>query len=48
MLLDRYRNLRHADQYDVGFYAGKEDAKSMMIFAGEFLDIIKKILSLEP
>ena len=45
MLLDRYRNLRHADQYDVTFYAGKEDAENMIGFAEKFLNAIKRIIN---
>lgn len=45
MLFDRYRNLRHADQYDVGFIATAEDAKNMMNFASEFIGKIRKIVA---
>lgn len=44
LLLDRYRNLRHADQYDVSFYATRADAEEMLAFAGEFIGIIEGVL----
>ena len=44
ILLDRYRNLRHADQYDVSFYATKADAEEMIGFAGEFIERIQALL----
>jgi len=45
MLLDRYRNLRHSDQYDVSFYADERDASSMIGFAVELISEIKRILA---
>ena len=44
LLMDRYRNLRHADQYDISFYADKDDANNMIGFAADFLEKINKIL----
>ena len=45
VLLDRYRNLRHDDQYDVSFYAGRDDARSMISFARELMAKIERIIN---
>lgn len=43
-LLDRFRILRHEDQYDVEFYATQKDANEMIEFAEKILYEIKKLL----
>ena len=43
-LLDRFRNIRHEDQYDISFYATKKEAQDMISFAREFLKKIETIL----
>lgn len=43
-LFDRFRNIRHDDQYDVSFSAGKGDAESMIKFAEEFIPAMKKLV----
>ncbi|MCD6477011.1 MAG: HEPN domain-containing protein [Candidatus Aenigmarchaeota archaeon] len=43
-LLDRFRYLRHEDQYDVDFFATKTDAEEMLEFARKIIPIIKKII----
>jgi len=42
--LDQYRDLRHADQYDTGFHATKDEAKEALKIATEFLDRMKELV----
>ena len=43
-LLDRYRDLRHEDQYDVNFFATEADARNSLEFAEKFLERMRKLL----
>ncbi|ASJ17582.1 HEPN domain-containing protein [Thermococcus chitonophagus] len=43
-LLDRMRELRHADQYDVSYSPTKEEAEEALKLAKQFVGKIKKIL----
>ncbi len=43
-MLDRARNVRHADQYDIGFLSTMEDAEAMLDMAAGFIDAMKDIL----
>ncbi len=43
--LDRARNVRHADQYNIDFISTKEDAESMMKMANSFIHRMKSLLS---
>ncbi|MFQ6087688.1 MAG: HEPN domain-containing protein [Candidatus Methanofastidiosia archaeon] len=42
-LLDHYRDLRHSDQYDVGFYATEQEAQSALEFAENFVKRMEKL-----
>jgi len=42
--LDQYRDLRHADQYDTGFHATKDEAVEALKVAGEFVERMRKLL----
>src|SRR3989338_4838926 len=43
-LLDHYRELRHNSQYDLSFFASKEEAKNMLDCSKEFVDQIINLL----
>ena len=43
-LLDRLRETRHADQYDVSYFATREEADSALSIAFEFVERIEKLL----
>ena len=43
-LLDRLRETRHADQYDVSYFATREEAESAVNIAHEFVERMKKLL----
>ncbi len=43
-LLDRLRETRHADQYDVSYFATREEAESMLNIAFEFVERMEKLL----
>lgn len=43
-LLDRYRDLRHDDEYNVFFFASKEDCQELIKFASEFIDEMEGII----
>ena len=44
-LLDHYRELRHNNQYDVSFFATKEEAESALKTAKEFVERMSTLLS---
>jgi len=43
-LLDRFRNIRHDDQYDIDFTPTEKDADEMLAFAEECINIFKKLI----
>jgi len=43
-LLDRYRDLRHDDEYNVFFFASKKDCEELIKFASEFVEQMEKII----
>jgi uncharacterized protein (UPF0332 family) len=43
-LLDRYRDLRHDDEYNVFFFASKEDCQELIKFASEFIEEMQGII----
>ncbi len=43
-LLDRMRELRHEDQYDIAYVPDLEEAEEGLWIAGEFIEVIKKLL----
>jgi len=43
-LLDRYRDLRHDDEYNVFFLASKEDCQELINFSSEFIDEMEGII----
>ena len=43
-VLDRMRELRHEDQYDIVYTPEAEEADEGLKIAGEFINIIKKLL----
>ena len=43
-LFDRLRETRHADQYDVSYFATKEEAESALNIAFEFVERMEKLL----
>ena len=43
-LLDRMRELRHEDQYDIVYTPDAEEAEEGIRIAGEFIQVIKKLL----
>ncbi|AGK61325.1 putative conserved protein related to C-terminal domain of eukaryotic chaperone, SACSIN [Archaeoglobus sulfaticallidus PM70-1] len=43
-LLDRLRETRHADQYDVSYFATREEAESALNIAFEFVERMEKLL----
>lgn len=43
-LLDRYRDLRHDDEYNVFFFASKEDCHELIKFASEFIDEMENLI----
>ena len=43
-LLDRYRDLRHDDEYNVFFFASKEDCEELINFASQFIEEMEKII----
>jgi uncharacterized protein (UPF0332 family) len=43
-LLDRYRDLRHDDEYNVFFFASKKDCEELIKFASEFIEQMEKII----
>ena len=47
-LLDRYRDLRHDDEYDVFFFASKKDCEDLIKFASEFVEQMEKIIEQNP
>jgi len=46
-LLDRLRETRHADQYDVSYFATREEAEVSLSIAFEFVERMEKLLK-EP
>lgn len=46
-LFDRLRETRHADQYDVSYFATREEAESALNIAFEFVERMEKLLD-EP
>lgn len=44
-LLDRYRDQRHQDEYDVFFFASKDDCRNLLKFAGDFIDEMDRLIS---
>ncbi|MDP2926950.1 MAG: HEPN domain-containing protein [bacterium] len=44
-LLDRFRDMRHDDEYNVFFMASKENCEEIMKFADSFIGAMEKILS---
>ena len=43
-VLDRLRETRHADQYDISYFATREDAESALRIAFEFMERMEKLL----
>lgn len=43
-LLDHSREVRHEDQYDLSFFATKQEAEKALRSAGDFLSRIKKLV----
>lgn len=43
-LFDRLRETRHADQYDVSYFATREEAKSALGIAFEFVERMETLL----
>jgi len=43
-LFDRFRDMRHDDEYNVFFTASKEDCEEIMEFADEFIAAMEKII----
>ncbi|MDV3103349.1 MULTISPECIES: HEPN domain-containing protein [Thermococcus] len=43
-LLDRMRELRHEDQYDIVYTPEAEEAEEALEIAGKFIDVVKKLL----
>ncbi len=43
-MLDRARNVRHADQYNIDFVSTKEDAEAMMEMANSFIERMKELV----
>jgi len=43
-LLDRSRELRHEDQYDITYFATEEEARETMNIAFEFVERIERLL----
>jgi uncharacterized protein (UPF0332 family) len=43
-LLDRYRDLRHDDEYNVFFFASKKDCEELIKFASKFIEQMEKII----
>ena len=44
-LLDHHRELRHASQYDVGFFASEDEAKNTLETARGFVERMKVLVS---
>jgi uncharacterized protein (UPF0332 family) len=44
-LLDHYRELRHDSQYDISFFASKNEAETALETAKQFLDRMKSLLT---
>lgn len=44
-LLDRVRQARHLDQYDLNYQATDEEASSMVVNAGRFVERMDRLLS---
>jgi len=44
-LLDRFRNLRHDDEYDVFFLASEKECRQMLSFAAEFIETMNGIVN---
>jgi len=47
-LLDRYRDLRHDDEYNVFFFASVKDCQELIKFASEFIEQMEKIILQNP
>jgi len=47
-LLDRYRDLRHDDEYSVFFFASKKDCEELIKFASGFIEQMEKIIQKNP
>ena len=43
-LLDRLRETRHADQYEVSYFATREEAESALTIAFEFVERMERLL----
>jgi uncharacterized protein (UPF0332 family) len=44
-LLDRYRDMRHQDEYNVFFFASKKDCQDLIKFAAEFIEEMERIIT---
>ena len=45
-ILDHYRELRHDSQYDVSFFASKEEAKASLEKSQQFVNRMKELLAI--
>ena len=45
-LLDHHREIRHENQYDLGFFATEDDAKKTLESATKFIDRMKQLFAL--
>jgi uncharacterized protein (UPF0332 family) len=43
-MLDRYRDMRHDDEYNVFYFASKEDSQKLIEFASEFIDEMERLI----
>lgn len=43
-LLDRFRDLRHEDQYDISFFATERDAQNSLSFVERFMKRMRRLL----
>jgi uncharacterized protein (UPF0332 family) len=44
-LLDRFRNLRHDDEYDMFFLASKGECERILSFAAEFIEKMSRLIN---
>ena len=47
-LLDRYRDLRHDDEYNVFFFASEKECEALIKFAAKFIEQMEKIIGYKP
>jgi uncharacterized protein (UPF0332 family) len=47
LIFDRYRSIRHSDQYDVGYFATRNEANEAVSFATELIKVISSLVSRE-